>query len=191
MAEEYAVPQIKAVIGLGNPGARFDRTRHNIGFRVVDRLAEQHGSSWSERNEMATAQITLSLSSPDTSPLDADVHPLLLVKPLTFMNASGRVMALINKKGIKPEECIVVHDELEKSFGSLAIRFGGSARGHNGLRSIISTVGPEFWRLRFGIGRPEDKADVGDYVLRPFSVTEEQALPKHIESACQLLMASP
>ena len=188
-AEDYSVTNIKAVIGLGNPGARFERTRHNIGFRVVDALAQQHGSGWSERDDMASAQITVLLSTSETDPLDTEVHTLLLIKPLTFMNASGRVMSLLTKKGIKPDKCVVVHDELEKKFSSLAIRFGGSARGHNGLRSVIGTVGPEFWRLRFGIGRPEDKADVGDYVLRPFSTSEEQELPELIETACRMLVS--
>ncbi len=192
MTEEYTVSSIKAVIGLGNPGARFERTRHSIGFRVVDRLAEQHNGGWSERNEMASTHITVSLStSSEINPLGAEVHSLLLIKTLTFMNTSGRAMSYLAKRGIKSNECIVVHDELEKRFGSLAIRLGGSARGHNGLRSIIGIVGPDFWRLRFGIGRPDDKADVGDYVLWPFSVTEEQALPEYIESACQMLVSSP
>ncbi len=152
---------IKAIVGLGNIGPKYDRTRHNIGFKVVDELADQYGGSWSKKDLVEVATITL------------HDKPVLLLKPQTFMNSSGKVMPFLQKKGIKPEEILVVHDELEKPFGALATRLGGSHRGHNGLRSIIEFVGADFWRLRFGIGRPEDKSEVADYVLAPFTEKQE------------------
>ena len=148
---------IKAIIGLGNPGSQFANTRHNIGFRVVDALAQKCGASWSHEKNMETTKISIN-----------DI-PIFLCKPQTFMNNSGEVIPLLNKKGIKSENILVVHDELEKPFGNVLIRFGGSARGHNGLRSIIQYAGPDFMRLRCGIGRPEKPEMVSDYVLQKFT----------------------
>ena len=159
---DSSTEQIKAIIGLGNPGPRFHGTRHNIGFMVVDALAERYHGSWQKKDDMELAQIRI------------NDHPLLLIKPQTFMNASGRVIPFLSKKGIRAENLLVVHDELEKPFGSLAIRMGGSARGHNGLRSIIGVLGPDFLRLRFGIGRPDRKEEVSDYVLQRFDVDQNE-----------------
>lgn len=155
-------PTIKAIIGLGNKGHQYEKTRHNIGFLVVNQLARDYYGSWSAKDLLELATITL------------NDKPVLLIKPQTYMNSSGKVIPFLQKKGIKPEEILVVHDELEKPFGSLATRLGGSHRGHNGLRSIIEHAGPDFWRLRFGIGRPEDKAQVADYVLMNFSEPKEK-----------------
>lgn len=148
---------IKAIIGLGNPGAQFEDTRHNIGFRILDALAEKYGASWKQRDQMEIAEIVL------------NDQIILLIKPLTFMNNSGKVIHFLQKKGIKPEETLVVHDELEMPFGKLSFKMGGSARGHNGLKSIIAQWGDNFERLRFGIGRPEQRDQVSDYVLQNFS----------------------
>jgi PTH1 family peptidyl-tRNA hydrolase len=151
---------IRLIIGLGNKGSKYEYNRHNIGFRVVEELAARFNVSWTLKDEMERAQIKIG------------EHSVYLVKPMTFMNSSGRVLAAFIKKGIKPDEVLVVHDELEKPFGALSSRLGGSARGHNGLRSIISVIGPEFWRFRFGVGRPENREDVPDYVLEDFSPQE-------------------
>lgn len=148
---------ILAVIGLGNPGVKYHGNRHNIGFRVVDAVAQRYGGQWQQKESM------------DVCTIRVGDQKLVLIKPQTFMNQSGKVMPFLNKQGIKGESVLVVHDELEYPFGKLKIRFGGSARGHNGLRSIIEHVGKEFARLRFGIGRPEDKKMVGTYVLQNFS----------------------
>lgn len=150
--------EIKAIIGLGNPGPKFNFTRHNIGFMVVDALAEQSGVNWQVVN-----------SNLVVTEVDINGHKILLLKPQTFMNSSGLVIPYLSKKGIKPENILVVHDELEIAFGQVKLRQGGSARGHNGLRSIIGVCGPDFWRLRVGIGRPDDSTDIGDYVLQRFS----------------------
>jgi len=148
---------ILAIIGLGNPGPKYQATRHNIGFQIVDALAQQYNGSWNQKEVMDSASIMI------------NGHKVLLVKPQTFMNTSGKVIPLLNKQGIKAQNILVVHDELEYPFGKVKLRFGGSARGHNGLRSIIEHCGKDFARLRFGIGRPEDKRMVGNYVLQAFS----------------------
>lgn len=152
---------IKAIIGLGNPGHKFWHNRHNIGFLVVDQLVDKHHGDWRMQAQEETAEISL------------NNHPVLVVKPQTFMNSSGKVIPMILKKGIKPEEILVVHDELELPFGKIAVRQGGSAKGHNGLKSIIAACGENFYRLRCGIGRPENKEDVPDYVLSNFLATED------------------
>lgn len=148
---------LKAIIGLGNPGPERYRNRHSIGFRVVDALAQRCGATWALKDEMAVATAAIAGVS------------ILLVKPHTFMNASGNVIPALRKKGIQPGELLVVHDELELPFGKIACRLGGSARGHNGLRSLMAACGPDFWRLRVGIGRPDDRQEVSSYVLADFT----------------------
>jgi peptidyl-tRNA hydrolase, PTH1 family len=167
---------VSAIIGLGNPGPKFVHTRHNIGFKVVEALAHKHGGAWHDKDTMELTEIMLNHTN------------VLLIKPQTFMNSSGRVLPYLLKKGIKPENILVVHDELEKKFGNVSIKFGGSARGHNGLRSIIEAIGTkDFPRLRFGIGRPEDREDVGDYVLRNFSESEKKELDHLIDRSVDMI----
>jgi PTH1 family peptidyl-tRNA hydrolase len=146
----------KAIIGLGNPGSQYKRTRHNIGFCIVDELVVRHNGVWKKRDDMEYAEIRL------------DGSLVLVIKPQTFMNLSGKVMPYLQKKGITSDQILVVHDELEKPFGSVTLKEGGSHKGHNGLKSLIAYCGPDFWRLRFGIGRPDDKIEVADYVLQNF-----------------------
>jgi peptidyl-tRNA hydrolase, PTH1 family len=161
----------KAIIGLGNPGRAYHHHRHTIGFRVLDALAAAHAGSWQGRTNMEYAEIKIHNT------------PVILIKPQTFMNDSGAVIPLLAKKGIKAEQVLVIHDELEKPFGHISITMGGSAKGHNGLRSIIQYLGMDFARLKFGIGRPERKEDVGTYVLSNFSQTEETILASLIAQA--------
>jgi PTH1 family peptidyl-tRNA hydrolase len=153
---------IKAIIGLGNPGAQFDYTRHNIGFMVLDALADTYQGNWRTKGDMVYADVMM------------HDHKLMLIKPQTFMNESGRIMNELKKKGIEVNEIIVVHDELEKPFGDVSVKHGGGHRGHNGLRSIMHHSGPDFIRIPCGIGRPEHKEQVGDYVLSTFSETPDQ-----------------
>ncbi len=153
---------IKVIIGLGNPGLRYINTRHNIGFKVIDALVAAHGGgNWRHKDEMDTLEISM------------NGQAILCIKPQTFMNMSGRVILNLQKRGITPEQILVVHDELEKPFGTLAIKQGGSHKGHNGLRSIIAFCGSDFWRLRFGIGRPTEQKDVPAYVLENFKESPE------------------
>lgn len=154
---EQEKKDIKALIGLGNPGPKFVHTRHNIGFKVLDALVNTYAGSWQTKNNMELAELRI------------NDKKVVLIKPQTFMNNSGEVIPFLNKQGIKAENILVVHDELEVPFGKVKSKFGGSAKGHNGLRSIISYCGLDFMRLRVGIGRPEHKEMVGDYVLQSFS----------------------
>ena len=147
---------IKVIIGLGNPGPKFSKTRHNIGFRVVDELAQKYGGSWRTQGNKEVAEIEINGKS------------ILLIKPQTFMNNSGEVLAALSKQGIKAENILVVHDELELSFGEVKTKTGGSAKGHNGLKSISSYIGDAFHRIRVGIGRPLSREQVPDYVLEIF-----------------------
>ena len=165
---------IKAIIGLGNPGQRYYHNRHNIGFRVVDELAAKHGGMWQSKNNMETADILI------------NNQKILLIKPQTFMNDSGKVVPFLIKQGVRAENILVVHDELEKPFGKMAFKVGGSHRGHNGLRSIIGICGANFARLRFGIGRPAQKDEVSRYVLQNFN--EDQAEVEHLIAQAVLII---
>lgn len=165
---------ITTIIGLGNPGSRFDFTHHNSGFMIVDTLADKYGGIWQERETMAIAPIMIGDKK------------IVLIKPLTFMNLSGSIFSSLQKKGITTDTIVVVHDELEKPFGSISFRHGGSHRGHNGIRSIIEAIGPNFLRLRFGIGRPENKAEVSDYVLTRFS-QDPQDVAQAIDVAVKMI----
>jgi PTH1 family peptidyl-tRNA hydrolase len=113
----------------------------------------------------------------------------LLFKPKTFMNCSGNpVSKLMNQFGIKTEDLVVCHDDLEKALGRANLKIGGSANGHNGVKSIISRIGPDFTRLRLGIGRPADKAQVAEYVLEPFEIQEQFELERSFELGQELLL---
>lgn len=151
---------IKTIIGLGNPGPKYHNNRHNIGFLVLDALAEKHHGSWQKKPDREMGEVEI------------NGQTILLIKPQTFMNDSGKVIPSLAKQGIKAENILVVHDELEKPFGKIENKTGGSHKGHNGLRSIIASCGADFHRLRFGIGRPENKEDVPTYVLTNFSKNE-------------------
>jgi len=155
-------PEILAIIGLGNPGRQYQFNRHNAGFLVLDALADKLGGSWRTKEHMELAEVMI------------NGHKVLLIKPQTFMNSSGKVIPFLIKQGIKAENILVVHDELELPFGQIKTKVGGSHKGHNGLKSIISVCGADFMRLRFGIGRPENRDHVPDYVLQNFKESDAQ-----------------
>jgi PTH1 family peptidyl-tRNA hydrolase len=167
---------IKAIIGLGNPGSNYYYHRHNIGFRIMDELARKYNVRWQKKDLAEIAEIVL------------HDHPVLLIKPQTYMNSSGKVIPQLQKKGIKPEEILVVHDELELPFSKIAFKMGGSAKGHNGLKSIIEHCGDQFYRLRFGIGRPENREEVPTYVLTNFS-ENPQKIEELIAQSIKLIEA--
>ena len=148
------------IVGLGNPGPKYTNTRHNIGFLVIDRLAEQLGVQLSQQKFNGHyGQGSLPTGTPIT-----------LLKPQTFMNLSGKSVAPCAQFfKIPPERMIIVHDELEFPFGIIRIKVGGGHAGHNGLKSIHASMGTNaFLRLRVGIGRPQ-RGSVSDYVLSSFS----------------------
>ena len=165
---------IKAIIGLGNPGSKYTYTRHNIGFRILDELASIHHVAWQTKDAMEVAT------------WENDGHKIFLIKPQSYMNDSGKVIPFLLKQGIKAENILVIHDELEQPLGNIKIRVGGSARGHNGLKSIIAVCGDQFARMRFGIGRPVDKEDVPHYVLEKFK-ENAQDVDTLIQQAVQLI----
>ncbi len=147
---------MKLIIGLGNPGTQYERTRHNVGFRVVDTLATKYNLRWERRNRALLANGTIG------------IEKVVLVKPITFMNNSGEAVSeLVHWYKIQPEEILVVYDDLDLPVGQIRLRPKGSAGGHNGLSSIIHHLHTDqFPRLRVGIGRPTNRhIDTIDYVL--------------------------
>jgi peptidyl-tRNA hydrolase, PTH1 family len=162
-----AVPRI--VVGLGNPGREYEATRHNLGYRVVDELGARYGiEKW--RNRDSARQVYDSTRN------------IVLVKPTSFMNLSGAPVRLISSwYRTPPEEVLVVADDIDLPFGKLRMRQFGGHGGHNGLRSVIATIGEGFPRLRIGVGRP--RYDAADHVLTPFDAAERAALPAIVEAA--------
>jgi len=152
------------VVGLGNPGLQYERTRHNVGWLVVDELARRHGGSFRSK------------FSGQLSELRVGELKVALLKPETFMNDSGRSLAAAARFfKVDPEDMLIVHDDVDLEAGRLQARAGGGLAGHNGLRSIASALGTQdFLRLRVGVGRPGrgDRRPVADYVLSPFSPEE-------------------
>lgn len=153
---------IKAIVGLGNPGPKYAFTPHNIGFLILDHIAQTAQATWTEKQNML--QATIQINGQD----------ILLVKPQTFMNNSGEVLKYLHKQGIKQENILIVHDEIDFPFGKISVKDGGSARGHNGLRSFIAHGSENFLRLRCGVGRPDSPADVGTFVTDKFKESNDQ-----------------
>jgi PTH1 family peptidyl-tRNA hydrolase len=153
------------VVGLGNPGREYAGNRHNVGHMVVDELARRHGGSWRGKFSGQVADVRI------------DGHRVVLLKPETYMNESGRaVQAAARFYKLEPDAILVVHDESDLEIGRLQARRGGGLAGHNGLRSVAQTLGtPEFLRLRVGVGRPErgDRRPLADYVLSDFQPHED------------------
>lgn len=157
---------MKIVIGLGNPGRKYERTRHNIGFMVADDLAAAAGVSLSQEKHHALM-----------GKANIGGEAVILAKPQTFMNDSGRSAAALARDAYAAAgDLIVVHDELDLALGTVRVKTGGGHGGHNGLRSLIDSLGSaDFIRVRVGIGRPPAGADAADYVLSPFGAEERAA----------------
>ena len=157
---------IKLLVGLGNPGEKYQKTRHNAGFLFLDELAKEKSLTFSRQVRFFG----------DLTEINIGLEKVFLLKPGTFMNRSGQsVSSLIKYYKIKPEEILVVHDELDFDIGVLKLKSGGGHGGHNGLRDIISSLGvKDFKRLRVGIGRPKPGVQVVDYVLSDFFKTDLQ-----------------
>ena len=153
---------MRLIVGLGNPGTRYARNRHNIGFLVADAVAQRHGfAAWRDRFKGQIAEGTIGNAR------------RLLLKPQTFMNASGEsVLAAMSFYKIAPSEIVVIHDELDLKPGKVRVKRGGGSAGHNGLRSIDALVGADYWRLRVGIGHPGNRDLVLPYVLQNFAADE-------------------
>lgn len=161
------------VVGLGNPGARYARTRHNVGFLVVERLASRAGAPVEKKLFGALVG--------DGSVAGSKV---MFAMPQQFMNVSGQaVSSILGFYKIPKESTIVVHDDMDLPFGRLRVRVGGGHGGHNGIRDIQRLVGPEFVRVRVGVGRPPEKMDPADYVLSVWSPAESRDLDSLVDTA--------
>jgi PTH1 family peptidyl-tRNA hydrolase len=174
---------MRLIVGLGNPGARYQRNRHNIGFMAVDEIVRRHRFSpyrAKYQGEIAEGEI--------------DGERVFALKPQTFMNLSGdSVGAAARFYKIAPHEIAVFHDEIDLAPGKLKVKQGGGAAGHNGLRSIDAIVGQDYWRVRIGVGHPGVKELVQAYVLQNFAAEEAQwiePLLKALAEAAPLLVAN-
>ncbi|MDT3330934.1 aminoacyl-tRNA hydrolase [Microbacterium sp. KSW-18] len=164
------------IVGLGNPGLRYEATRHNVGQMVIDELARRRSESL--RSHKANARVAETWLRPGAA-------KLVLAKPNSFMNVSGGpVSALAAFYSVPPERVVVVHDELDIPFDSLKLKVGGGHGGHNGVRDVAKALGtPDFPRVRVGIGRPPGRQDPADWVLDPFGAVERPNLPIAIGDA--------
>ncbi|MFN2465725.1 MAG: aminoacyl-tRNA hydrolase [Candidatus Dormibacteria bacterium] len=171
------------VVGLGNPGASYRGTRHNIGFMAIDALADRLHAQVGTREAGALV---------GRAGIPGGALDVVLSKPQTFMNLSGRAVSpLLRKHGLSPQHLWVIHDDIDLPFGRLRIRRGGGAGGHNGVSSIIDALGGErdFVRLRMGVGRP-DPAVAVDYVLAPFPGDERERLAEFCDLVVEAVVTA-
>jgi peptidyl-tRNA hydrolase, PTH1 family len=167
--------EIRLIVGLGNPGAEYEPTRHNAGFWWLDEFARKHGVRFRDENKFHGQVARVQEHGRDT----------WLLKPQTFMNASGRaVTALALFYKILPDEILVVHDELDLPPGSAKLKLGGGHGGHNGLKDIIAHLSTrDFWRLRIGIGHPGERSEVVNFVLKPPRKEEQELIDGALQRA--------
>jgi PTH1 family peptidyl-tRNA hydrolase len=163
------------VVGLGNPGPRYETTRHNLGFLVADILADRLGAAFKVHKKSGALATTGRLAG----------RSVVLAKPRVYMNESGRqVGPLANFYSVAPADIIVIHDELDIEFGRIRLKLGGGEGGHNGVRSVASALSTkDFQRVRIGIGRPPGRKDPAAYVLENFSAAERPEVPTICEQA--------
>lgn len=169
------------IVGLGNPGKKYEKTRHNVGFQVIDLLAER----WECEHYDTAFQGELVKCS-------AQGKKVLLLRPQTYMNLSGSSVAACAKYYKIPTSNVwVIHDDLDLPIGSLRLREGGSSGGHNGVQSIIESLGTrDFTRFRLGIGRPNGPTPIEEYVLQPFTASEKDATQDTIQRTADAVEAS-
>jgi peptidyl-tRNA hydrolase, PTH1 family len=164
------------IVGLGNIGEKYQLTRHNVGFMVIDEITKNLTTSNIQKSNFHS---TLEKSAYD-----------LYSKPTTFMNNSGKaVQAIKEYYKLDMEDIIVIHDDIDLPFGTVKFKIGGGHGGHNGLRSIDAHIGKEYIRVRIGVGKPQDKADVANYVLNNFSKEELNKLPDIISHTINAIKA--
>ncbi len=165
------------IVGLGNPDLQYKNNRHNVGFMVIDALIG---------DQTSCEKITKANFKGDLFKAPS----MLLLKPTTYMNLSGESVRSVDDY-FKPEQIIVIHDDLDLPFGTLRFKIGGGHGGHNGLRSIDAHIGPEYIRVRIGIGKPSLKSDVAKYVLSDFSACQREFLPEillHVKRSIKALL---
>ena len=168
------------LVGLGNPGPPYAASRHNAGFMVADLLAARIGAAF--KRHRSRAQVAEGRLAG---------RPVTLAKPQGFMNLSGGpVASLSGFYKIPPARVVIIHDELDLPFGAIRLKLGGGNNGHNGLRSVTAALGTrDYYRVRFGIGRPPGRLDPADYVLRDFSAAEREQLPQLLASCADAVTA--
>jgi PTH1 family peptidyl-tRNA hydrolase len=160
------------LVGLGNPGPKYERNRHNIGFMAVDAIVRRHSFQPGRARFQSVC----------AEGLIAD-RKTLAMKPTTFMNESGRAVGeAVRFFKLEPHQVVVLHDELDLAFGKVRAKLGGGHAGHNGLRSIDQHIGPDFWRIRIGIGHPGDKERVHGHVLSDFAKADGQMLERILDA---------
>ena len=166
-------PQL--VVGLGNPGPQYEKTRHNVGFMVADLLAGRLGGTFKVHKRSGAEIVTGRLGN----------RPVVVAKPRTYMNESGRHIGPLAKfYSVSPADVIVIHDELDIDFGRIRLKLGGGEGGHNGLRSVVNALGTkDFHRVRIGIGRPPGRKDPAAFVLENFTAAERAEVPAICEQA--------
>jgi PTH1 family peptidyl-tRNA hydrolase len=163
---------MKLVVGLGNPGKKYDKTRHNVGFAVVNRLAERWGIARLTKKQFGSFVADGQVSN----------KKCLLALPQSYMNRSGQpVASLMGYFKLTPQDVIVIHDELAMDYGVVRCKLGGGHGGHNGLRDIIQHIGKDFLRVRMGIGRPPQGWDQANYVLSRWSSIESSTTDEYLE----------
>ncbi|MFN3840909.1 MAG: aminoacyl-tRNA hydrolase [Cyclobacteriaceae bacterium] len=168
------------VAGLGNIGPEYELTRHNIGFLVLDQLADKHNAAFSVTRLAEKAEFRFK---------GKQIH---MIKPSTYMNLSGKAVAYwLSTLRLKPEQLLIVVDDIALPFGSLRLRPRGTSAGHNGLKSIEESLGSiNYPRLRFGIGNAYPRGQQADYVLSNFNKEEFDRLPEIINKACEMILSS-
>ena len=162
----------KLIVGLGNPGSKYEETRHNAGFLLLDEVARGYSAGFTAEKKFQG----------ETSRVMIDNRDIRLLKPTTFMNLSGEsVQAMASFYRIEPEQILVAHDELDLLPGTVRLKQGGGHGGHNGLRDIIKHMGRDFWRIRLGIGHPGDAKQVSNFVLKRAPKSESELLLRCID----------
>ncbi len=172
---------MKLIVGLGNPGQQYEKTRHNIGFVAIDNFINREKlGTWEYKNarkwEVCTANIW--------------DQKIVFLKPMEFMNRSwGAVSTIANFYKIDPKNILVIHDDIDLPIGKIQLKLWGSSAGHNGLKDIIAKLGTnEFWKLRIGVDRPINQAEVSDYVLSSFRKEEKKTIESKIDEVEKYIM---
>ena len=164
---------MKLLVGLGNPGKEYIRTRHNVGFLYIDSLNSFFKLQPCYKRKFYS----------DISESDVKGEKIIFSTPQTFMNRSGEsVLAIANFYKIKPNQIFVVHDDIDIALGKIKVKIGGGSGGHNGIKSIDSVIGKEYYRIRIGVGRPPQDYDVSSYVLEKFNQHDQEIIDQSVNS---------
>ena len=167
------------IVGIGNITEVYSKNRHNLGFMVIDQIAESAGAGWKLKKDLKSEIALTSIKKKE----------VILAKPQTYMNSSGQaVRALMDYYKLSPESITIIYDEIDLPFGEIRVKVGGSDAGHNGIKSVITHIGEEFKRIRIGVGpKTPAEMDLADFVLQDFSKSEVKKLPDIIKAAIKAI----